>query len=96
MIQPNNYNLDTLVRNGSLNKGDKLYFVCDPLYSCVVAKGDSGEYKLKRGTQVFTVEEICEEWLGSDFEDNPYNWIQNDAGKTLHDLWHQSQSKRSA
>lgn len=79
--------LNTLVKTGYLNKGDTLFFVCNPECTCTIAKGDSGEYKLKHGSQIFTVEELCEEWLGSDFDDDPHNWIRNDAGETLFDLW---------
>ncbi len=88
--------LKSLVKEGFVKKGDTLYFVCNPQYTCTIAKGDSGEYKLKQGTQTFTVKEIGEEWLGSDFDDDPHNWIRNDAGETLFDMWKVLEKEKAA
>lgn len=92
----NHVDLEQLVKNGFLKKGETLFFVCDPQSTCTIAKADSGEYKLKQGSQIFSVQELCEEWLGSDFEDDPHNWIRNDAGKTLFDLWQSCRKNEAA
>ena len=81
------FDLGTLIKAGYLKEGDHLYFVSNEDFTCVVEKNHGHEYKLKQGSQTYTVHALCEEWLGTEPPGHASKWLRNDEGKTLYDLW---------
>ena len=96
MGKKNKFDLTSLVKTGFVSEGETLFFVSNPDCSCIIEKSTSNDFKVKHGTQIYSVHAICEEWLGSEPPGHASKWIRNADGKTLYDLWQLSLEELAA
>jgi hypothetical protein len=87
MAKKQKFDLGHLVHTGSLKNGEKVYFVVDPSKAGSVVKAPNGEYKLDFDGDTISVHAAAQKFLGQEPPTHGANWLRNDGGKTLFELW---------
>jgi len=92
----NKFDLSHLVHDGLVKDGQTLYFVSDPTKTCKVTKHPGGEYKVMVGKEFMTIHTFALKCMGQEPPDHAAKWFRNDSGKTLFDIWHESEYAEAA
>lgn len=88
MSKKNKFDLTTLVHDGYVKEGEKLYFVSDPTKTCTVTKMPNHEFKVTVPEgKPCTIHAFAQTCLGSEPPNHASIWIRNATGKSLYDLW---------
>lgn len=90
MSKKNKFDLKALVTQGTIKRGETLYFVSDPKKTCVVEQHPGGDYKVRVAgeKELMTVHTFAQKCLGMDPPDHAAKWLRTTSGTTLYDLWH--------
>ena len=94
MAKKQKFDLSQLVQAGYLKSGDKVYFVVDPTKVGAVVKAPNGEYKLNfDGEDPLSVHAAAQKFLGQEPPTHGANWLRQENGKTLYEVWQSSQAE---
>ena len=93
MARKQKFDLTQLVHSGFLSDGEKVYFVSDPSKDAAIAKQANGEYKLSCAGEPITVHMAAQRFLGQEPTNHASQWLRNESGKSLYDIWQSSQAE---
>lgn len=92
MSRKGKFDLSDLVHAGAIHDGETLFFVSDPAKAGAVVKTPNGDYKLNCEGEVISIHAAAQKFLGQEPPNHASQWLRNDGGKTLYQLW-QSQNE---
>ncbi len=92
MSKKGKFDLTSLVHSGFISDGETIYFVSDPAKSGKLKRQPNGEYKIDLDGDAVTAHAAAQRFLGQEPANHAAQWLRNESGKTLFQLWKTEQS----
>ncbi len=87
MAKKTKFDLSHLVQSGLIRDGEKVFFVSDPNKSGAIKKQPNGDFKLDLEGEALSIHAAAQKFLGQEPPTHASQWLRNNNGKTLFQLW---------